>query len=137
MDNTEINSTSKKDGVRLILRDDNVVDIRLKDRHIVTLEDLHGMRDMFDDFTKHGEYLPVIAVVGKGMSMTKEARHTDIFAENDFKITKLAIVISSFFPKLLSNWYFKYVTQPKYEYRFFEKDSDAEDWLKEPVRIAK
>ena len=126
-ESSEVNSI--ENGFHMHLRDDGVVELNLKDKHSVSSQNLIDMQIIFEGLAVGDKSYPVIAITGKSMGMTEDARHIDIFAEVDYNISRLAIVITSFFPKLLASWYFRYVTQPEYEDQIYDNLKDANVWV--------
>ncbi|NQY66584.1 MAG: hypothetical protein HRT72_02515 [Flavobacteriales bacterium] len=104
--------------------------LRFKDRHTTTASDLDEVKMMFAEITNGDGSDRIKVIAGSKSRMTKEARDTDFFAFTDYKVDKMAIVISDFFGKVLGNWYMKYITQPKFEYKIFDSEEEADEWLK-------
>ncbi|NQY10988.1 MAG: hypothetical protein HRT71_15950 [Flavobacteriales bacterium] len=89
------------------------------------------------ELSKEDKRYPIMVITGHKSRMTADARHTDLFAKADYKVSRLAIIIPDFIPKILGNWYMKYVTQPRFEYKIFDAEDDAETWLLESLLFSR
>lgn len=114
------------------LRDDGILEIRMKDGAEDTLETVKEIVKAV--ITLVAEPVPVLAVLGGMRSVTAEARA--YVAGNDellARVSRTALVVGSPVSRVIGNVYFK-MNRSETSTRLFSSEGDAVSWLGELTR---
>ena len=110
------------------LRKDGVVEVRIADEHVCTVEQAKEAARIFATLGE-GQPVPVLRIFGRHTSMEEGVR--EFMASEAFQkyILADAIVIHSLAQRILINFYLK-TNRPRKPTRVFTNQAEAEDWLR-------
>ena len=114
-------------GASVRLRKDGIVEIRISDDHICTVEEAQDISRVIH-FLGKGKPVPVLRIAGEHSSIADGVREYAASKASQKNIIADAIVIHSLSQRLLGNFYLK-TNRPEKPTQLFGTVKEAEEWL--------
>lgn len=111
------------------IRPDGICELRFVESYDVDIAQIKEINDGIQQITQGLDNVLLLSIPGRYGSVTREAREYDACSKHDNNVVALAMVLPAIHQKLLARIFFKMVTKPKYEYKFFRTEEDAVQWL--------
>jgi hypothetical protein len=116
------------------IRDDYIVEARMKDGVVETLETAKRNLELGNELVGEGEAKPMLLVLGGMLNLSSEARR--FYAECErysHDVCKIAIVMDSYISRVIGNVFIG-LSRTETPISLFTDEGKAVTWLKKPIK---
>jgi hypothetical protein len=122
---------SETPTARVQLREDGILELRIKDGAYDTLETAVLIERTIDSLVGPSGHAPLMVVIGQGLGASEEARRLWAARQPGGTVTCIALVVRSPVSRVFGNMYVR-LMKWGVPVRLFTEEADALDWLREP-----
>lgn len=112
----------------VMLRDDKIIQLNINDDVTLEVNDIIEFNKEINNFTRGKRHL-ILVITGDRNGNTNEARKLSmkLLKDENYALAE-ALVVNSLSTRLAAKFFFK-VFKPKFPYKLFKSQIEAENWL--------